>query len=300
MSMTEAVRDPYAGLTSQQVANWYGLRARGGRPRLFEYVSQVWRYRHFIGTFAGAKLATLYSKAFLGRLWQAITPIVNAAVYYAIFGVVLNTRATVDNFAAYLCIGVFLFGFTQSIALAGVNSISGNLNLIRSLQFPRASLPLAATLTQIRQMFTAVLVLVGIVVVTGEQFDYRWLLLLPVLVLQIVFSVGLALTLARLGSNTSDLSQLMPFVMRTWLYASAVFYSVETYDRYLTPTAAEILKANPLLVYIQLARSALLASPVMSQAEQLMLWGMGLAWAVVTGFGGFVFFWRGERGYGRG
>lgn len=298
--MSEAVRDPYAGLTPQQVANWYGLKARGGRPRLFAYISQVWRYRHFIVTFAGAKLATLYSKAFLGRLWQAITPIVNAAVYYAVFGIVLNTRATVHNFTAYLCIGVFLFGFTQSIALAGVNSISGNLNLIRSLQFPRASLPLAAALTQIRQMFTAVLVLIGIVVVTGERFAYRWLFVLPVLLLLIVFSVGLALALARLGSNTSDLGQLMPFVMRTWLYASAVFYSVETFDEYLTPIAAEILKANPLLVYIQLARMALLPSPAMSLNDQILLWGIGSAWALVVGFGGFVFFWRGERGYGRG
>jgi teichoic acid transport system permease protein len=298
--MSEAVRDPYAGLTAQQVANWYGLRARGARPRLSEYFGQVWRYRHFIGSFAAAKVATLYSKAFLGRLWQAITPIVNAAVYYAVFGVVLNTRATVENFTAYLCIGVFLFGFTQSIALAGVNSVSGNLNLIRSLQFPRASLPLAAALTQIKQMFTAVLVLVGIVVVTGEQFEYRWLLLFPVLLMQTGFSVGLALALARLGSNTSDLGQLMPFVMRTWLYASAVFYSVETFERYLTPIAADVLKANPLLIYIQLARTALLDAPGTAGWPPILMWGVGCAWTVVMGLGGFAFFWRGERDYGRG
>jgi teichoic acid transport system permease protein len=297
--MSEAVRDPYAGLTSQQVANWYGLRARGARPRLGEYVSQVWRYRHFIGTFASAKLTTLYSKAFLGRMWQAITPLVNAAVYYLVFGIVLNTRESIPNFTAYLCIGVFLFGFTQSVALAGLSSVSGNLNLIRSLQFPRASLPLAAALTQIKQMFTAVLALIAIVVVSGERFNLRWLLLLPVLLLQVVFSVGLALVLARMGANTTDLGQLMPFVMRTWLYASGVFYSVETFERYLSPIAAEILKANPMLVYIQLARSALLESPVTAGASPLLLWGVGAAWAIVVGVGGFAFFWRGEHDYGR-
>jgi teichoic acid transport system permease protein len=294
-----AAQDPYAGLASHQVANWYGLRARGARPKLSEYAGQVWSYRHFIASFASAKLATLYSKAFLGRMWQAITPIVNATVYYLIFGIVLNTRANVHNFTAYLCIGVFLFGFTQSIALAGVSSVSGNLNLIRSLQFPRASLPLAASLTQIKQMITAVGVLLAIVVVTGERFSTRWLLLIPILLLQAVFSVGLAMLLARLGSNTSDFGQLMPFVMRTWLYASGVFYGVDTFERYLPTVVAEILKANPLLVYIQLARAALLDAPLSGGSSPILLWALGGAWAIVVGFGGFAFFWRGEQDYGR-
>ncbi|HZM84296.1 MAG TPA: ABC transporter permease [Candidatus Limnocylindrales bacterium] len=298
--MSEAVaRDPYAGLTSQQVANWYGLRARGARPKLGEYARQVWRYRHFITTFASARVTSLYSKALLGRLWQAITPLVNALVYYLVFGVVLNTRANIENFTGYLVIGVFLFGFTQSIALAGVNSVSGNLNLIRSLQFPRASLPLAAALTQIKQMITAVGVLVAIIVVSGEQFETTWLLLLPVLILQVIFSVGLALGLARLGSNTSDVGQLMPFVMRTWLYASGVFYGVDTFDKYLPPIVAEILKANPLLVYIQLARDALLDTPLTGGSQPVVLWALAVGWAIVGGFAGFAFFWRGEQDYGR-
>ena len=76
-------------------------------------------------------------------LWQVLTPLINAAVYYVIFGVVLNTSRDVDNFIAYLCTGVFLFGFTQTVIQAGAQAITGNLGLIRALHFPRASLPIA-------------------------------------------------------------------------------------------------------------------------------------------------------------
>ena len=31
-----------------------------------------------------------------------------------------------------------------------------------------------------------------------------------------------------------------------------------------------------------------------------LLWIQALIWAVVVGLGGYVYFWRGEKGYGRG
>ena len=58
-----------------------------------------------------------------------------------------------------------------------------------------------------------------------------WLLVIPVLALQFVFNTGLALILARLGGKTPDLAQLMPFIMRTWMYSSGVMFSLGTCSR---------------------------------------------------------------------
>ena len=44
-----------------------------------------------------------------------LTPLINAAVYYLIFGVMLDTSSDVANFIAYLCTGVFVFTFTQTV-----------------------------------------------------------------------------------------------------------------------------------------------------------------------------------------
>jgi len=298
--MTQAaVRDPYAGLASAQVAAWYGLSTAGVRPRLGAYTKQLWSYRHFIGAFASAKLALIYANARLGHLWQVLTPLVNAGVYFLLFGVVLNTRDKIDNFVAFLCIGVFIFGFTQSVAIAGVKSISSNMAMIRSISFPRASLPIAAVLTALRQMFASIVVMLVIVFVTGEQFNTRWLLVAPVLLLQAFFSAGLAMALARLGAAASDLGQLMPFVMRTWMYASGVFYSAQTFAEHIPRFLAVLLQLNPMLVYIELVRGCLLAVPPPG-LPPLALWPLGVGWALVVGIGGYVFFWRGEEKYGRG
>jgi teichoic acid transport system permease protein len=287
------------GQSLSAVASRYGLKPAGRRPTLVAYIGQLWTYRHFITAYANARLISAFTNARLGRLWQLLTPLINAAVYYLIFGVILNTKGGIPNFIAYLCTGLFVFGFTQSVALQGTQAITSNLGLIRALHFPRASLPIAVTLTQFQNLLVSIAVLVGIVILDGEPVTIEWLLLVPVLVLQSVFNVGMALVLARVGAKVTDLKQLLPFVMRTWMYASGVLYSVENFARHLPQAVAEVMLANPLLVYIELSRLALLeTAPIASPPTRL--WLMGIAWALVVGLGGFVYFWRGEQEYGRG
>ena len=153
--------------------------------------------------------------------------------------------AASPNFIAYLCTGLFIFNFTQSAALAGTQAITGNLGLIRALHFPRACLPLATTLTQFQHALASMVVLAGIVLVTGEPITLRWLLIVPTLLLQAVFNAGLALLLARLGSRSTDLKQVMPFVMRTWMYGSGVLYSVTLFEEHLPGWAATAAGVQP-------------------------------------------------------
>lgn len=296
-----AVANPHPRLTPAELAQRHGLKVANDRPPLREYTRQVWAYRHFITAYSRAKVASSLSNTRLGQLWQVLTPITNAAVYYLIFGVILSQDRDVENFIAYLCTGVFVFMFTQTAVANGTSAITTNLGLIRALHFPRAVLPITVTLVQLQQLLMSMVVLAAIVLVTGEPITLRWLLLAPVLLLQTIFNIGLTMVMARFGSKVTDLKQIMPFVLRTWLYASGVLYPVALIRDHLPDWAATLLEANPALIYIELARYALLES----NRENLVttptrLWGIALAWALVVGIGGFVYFWRGEKEYGRG
>ncbi|MCX2926241.1 ABC transporter permease, partial [Streptomyces sp. NEAU-W12] len=83
---------PDDGLTAAELAAKYGLTVSGARPSLVEYVRLLWGRRHFILTFSRAKLTAQYSQARLGQLWQVATPLLNAAVYFFIFGLLLGAR----------------------------------------------------------------------------------------------------------------------------------------------------------------------------------------------------------------
>ncbi|GAA4943308.1 ABC transporter permease [Actinoplanes utahensis] len=294
-----AVASADAGLSLKELARRHGLSYSGRLPSLPEYTRQLWEYRHFIRAHAGAKITSSLGNTKLGAVWQVLTPVINAAVYYVIFGLVLNTHKSMDNFISYLCIGVFVFQFTQSSVQIGMNSITGNIGMIRALHFPRATLPISAALVEIRNFMVALIVLFGIVLVDGEPLTFQWLLVAPILLLQSIFNIGLIMFMARYVTKMSDVRQLVPFIMRFWLYGSAVLYPVTQFESVLKGWMLQVVEANPMLVFIELYRHALLEGTTLANVPAV-LWIQAVAWSVVVGILGFVYFWRGEKGYGRG
>ncbi len=292
---------PDEGLTPAELAAKYHLSVSGARPGLVEYVKQLWGRRHFIMAFSSAKLAAQYSQAKLGQLWQVATPLLNALVYFLIFGLILKAGRgmTTEVYIPFLVTGIFVFTFTQSSAMAGVRAISGNLGLVRALHFPRASLPISFSLQQLQQLLYSMIVLVLIVVGFGNLPRLSWLLVIPTLVLQFTFNTGLALIMARLGSKTPDLAQLMPFIMRTWMYASGVMFSITEMLKDRPTWIADVLQWNPAAVYMDLMRFALIDG-YGSENLPPHVWLAAVVWAVLFGVLGFVYFWKSEERYGRG
>jgi teichoic acid transport system permease protein len=293
---TPAPADDLAALAAR-----HGLSVSGARPTLPEYVRQLWERRHFITAFATAKLTAQYSQAKLGQLWQVMNPLLNAAVYYFIFGVLLGTKHGVPDYVPFLVTGVFIWTFTQSSILAGTRAISGNLGLVRALHFPRAALPISFCLQQLQQLLFSMAALIVILLCFGVPVAASWLLALPALVLQFTFNAGVSMIMARMGAKTPDIAQLMPFILRTWMYVSGVMWSIDklTKKDHLPHLLTVALETNPAAVYIDLMRYALIDS---FHAGQLPphVWAAAFGWALLAGVGGFIYFWKAEETYGRG
>ncbi|MER5946643.1 ABC transporter permease [Streptomyces sp. NPDC001904] len=296
---------PDDGLSPAELAAKYGLSVSGARPGLSEYVRQLWGRRHFIIAFSQAKLTAQYSQAKLGQVWQVATPLLNAAVYFFIFGLLLGGRKGIphDIYVPFLVTGVFVFTFTQSSVMAGVRAISGNLGLVRALHFPRASLPISFALQQLQQLLFSMIVLIIVTLGFGVMPALAWLLVIPALVLQFGFNMGLALIFARAGSKTPDLAQLMPFVMRTWMYASGVMFSIPAMleDKNAPSWLSDVLQWNPASIYMDLIRYAFLRSDGYGSAYlPPHVWAFAAGWAVLFAGVGFIYFWKAEERYGRG
>jgi teichoic acid transport system permease protein len=295
-----------AGESLAALAARYGLRPSAARPPLRGYLLSVWRRRHFIVAYATARSAATYTEARLGQVWQVLTPLLNAGVYYLIFGVIFQARRGIPNYPAFLVSGVFVFAFTERSVLVGSTVMSSNLALIRAMYFPRACLPIACILVELQQLLVSMIVLAGIVLATGEPVTWYWLAVLPALALQTTFNMGIGLIMARFGAQVRDVSQLVPFFTRTWRYFCGVMYSVAALPVAVPVWAKAVLAGNPAAVFISLTRWSLLASqrtaapsarPLLSVGQ---LWLCGAGWAAVALAAGILYFWQAETRYGRG
>ena len=243
-----------------ELARQHGLKLSGARPSLSQYLAMLWQRRHFITGYATARNISMYTEAKLGQVWQVLTPLLNAGVYYLIFGLLFEAARGVADYPAFLIAGVFVFAFSERSIVTGSNVMRANLQLIRALYFPRASLPLAYVIVELQQMLVGMVVIVAVMLAFGQYPSWYWLLLIPAVFLQTLFNTGAALIVARLGGSLADVSELIPFFLRISRYFCGVMYLIITLPAALSNWEKQVLSLNPFAVYISLVRVGFMSS----------------------------------------
>jgi teichoic acid transport system permease protein len=278
------------------LARDWGLTSSTARQPIGSYLRELWARRDFVQAMASGRRSAQYRDTLLGRLWQVLGPILNALVYYFIFGILLQTSKGIDNFTAFLITGVFTYTYTQRAVTGGTKAIANNRSLIRAIHFPRAVLPLAVIVQEIQQQVVSLTILGIIVLATGEPLTWSWLLVIPIMGLQTVFNTGLCLLVARWTAASRDVTQLVPFVLQTWRYLSGVMFSIPVFTADLAPWIQTVLYLNPLTAYIELMRDAVMTS----YSAPGYLWWYATGWGVACLLIGFTVFYRAEASYSRG
>ncbi|MDJ0791707.1 MAG: ABC transporter permease [Acidimicrobiia bacterium] len=219
----------------------------------------------------------------LGLMWWVINPLLMGLVYWLVFGVILD----VSRDLSYLLSGIFVFYYTSTAITSGANSIIANTKMLVNLQFPRLIMPITAV------METAVGFLVSIPVlylIIGPLFGYwpgwQFLVLFPIaFVIQSIFNLGLASLTARLAVPFRDILNLVPHLLRIWLYLSPILYSADLYDEKLPEGWAFIANLNPMVPILALYRSALLGYPFEPTDLVLSaLWALVVAGLAISAF----------------
>lgn len=294
MSAKKAKLPPPAAIQPMSV-DIRKLSRVGSRPGFLDYLVQLWDYRQFIFYDARARVQSGTRKDRLGSAWLLLNPIFNGLTYYVIFGLLLQTSHGIENFVGYLVIGVFLFQLSAGAITAGARSIRNGKSVVQAFNFPRAALPLGAN---VREMLSAVPLILGmlllvVVLPPAEVISWKWILVAPAVLLQGVFNLGVGMVLARIISTIHDVTHLLPFVIRAWMYGSAVFYS---YERFIQePTLLAVMKFNPLFNVIDIVRSCVLYDRVPAWESWASLAVVAMSALLI----GFFFFWKGEETYGR-
>ncbi|MDO9063277.1 MAG: ABC transporter permease [Microbacterium sp.] len=276
------------------LADEFGLTRMGARPPLFRYLRQAWERRHFAIAMSRFAVEARNSRSRLGVVWVVARPLLMATAFGLVFGVILPAGIRPPNFLPYLFVGVFTFEYFAQSFSQGAKSITGNMNLVSSLSFPRILLPVSAVLRIAIETGPIFLVLFVILWVTGNPPRWGWFMAIPILLLLTVFNLGVALISARLTVALEDLSNLIPFVTRLLFYTSGVFYAFAgVFDQ--RPDLLFLVQFNPVYDFIAAMRSYLIGTAPIDWVGWAVAGGTSLVLFVV----GVLVFWQAEERYGR-
>ncbi|WP_164996664.1 ABC transporter permease [Actinomyces minihominis] len=270
-----------------------GLSRVGQRPGFFQYWAEVWNRRAFILADARAKAFQTTRGMLLGKIWLVVAPFLNAAIFWVIFGLLLKTSRGIDNFIGYLVIGVSFFGYMQGALTKGSQVMVSSQNLIRSFMFPRATVMISWTIRSLLDLLPVVAATMAFVVVfTPAVPTWRWVLIIPILLIATVFVNGLAMFTASLTTSVPDLKFIWPLLGRFWFYVSGVFFSLDRFEADFW--VSFIMQANPGYVFLTMSRDVL----IYGTTPSLFHWVYFTVWAVGMWLFGAILFWLKEESYG--
>jgi teichoic acid transport system permease protein len=269
------------------------LHRVGARPPLHRYLQEMWTRRDFAITMARFKIEANNRKNRLGMLWIVLSPMLTAAVYGVVFGLLQGDRRP-DNFASFIIAGVFLFQYFTNTMNSGAKAIVSNRSLVQSLAFPRMTLPIATVIQQLLNVTVIIGVMYLILAVLGNPIRLSWLLVVPLVVIMTLFNAGVAMLLSRLTAHTRDVTQVLPIVTRIFFYSSGVLFPI---DRILSnfPALVAVYDFHPIYEFLVIGRGVLLEGYTVPPEY----WWYASAWALLLLIIGTVTFWAAEESYGR-
>lgn len=237
----------------------------------------VWRYRGFIAGSIRREFQSKYRNSLLGAAWTVLNPLAMIVVYTVIFSQVMGSRlpGTSAGFAysIYLCAGVLTWGLFAEITSRSQTVFLENANLIKKLQFPRLCLPVIVVLNALINFAIIFGLFTLFLVVSGNFPGWVFLAVLPVLLLQTLFAIGLGMILGVLNVFFRDVGQLFTIVLQFWFWFTPIVYPVAT----LPPAVRELLLWNPMAAVIGAYQGVLVAGqwPQWGSLLPVALLGLG-------------------------
>jgi ABC-type polysaccharide/polyol phosphate export permease len=259
---------------------------RIGLPPLGPYLRELWQRREFAFELARSNLRAQHYKTVLGQFWLIMNPLLLAFVYFVLVDIV-RAGSRGPEFLAHLMLGLFVFRLVSSSVRQGAKSVVGGGRLILNTAFPRTLLPLASVMAAFMRFLPTVAVYAVMHAVAGLPVGPQLLWSIPIIALVLVFGTGATMFVAALQVYFRDLTNILPYFLRIWLYVSPVlYYTDEVPDRFKA-----ILVANPLYPLLGSMSDAV----NQGQTPSAALLAGGCAWALGALVVGALFFISRER-----
>lgn len=192
-------------------------------------------------------------KLTLGYLWWILEPLFFVAVFYLVFGVILQSDRS--DFLAFLIVGKLPFQWFSGAVNHSANSILAAQPIISQVQINKSFFPLSKVQESTYKQLAVFLLLIAYVITLGSPAGWHWLWLLPIALCQYFLIAAVSLISAACVCIARDFAKVVQLVTMALMFGSGIFWDV----RSLTEKSQDLIfTLNPLAYLLDAYRQVLL------------------------------------------
>jgi ABC-type polysaccharide/polyol phosphate export permease len=184
------------------------------------------RYRQLIQSLVTRELKARYRGSVLGFFWSFINPLLMLLIYTFVFATVLPNRAPdIQPYALFMFCGILPWTWFSASLLESSNVLISGGNLIKKVLFPAEVLPIVTVLANMVHFFLGLPIVVIFLAYYRLMPDAVDMLWFPLVVLvQLLFTTGLALLVSALTVHFRDFKDILGNVVTFWFFATPIIY----------------------------------------------------------------------------
>ena len=254
-----------------------------------ETIGAIASHREFLKNLVLRDLKLKYRGSVLGFMWSLLNPLAVVLAYTLAFKYILQIGQ--PDYAFFILLGVLAWTFFAGAATMSTGAIIESAGLVKAVQFPRAILPLATVFFTFTQyLLTALVFLPLLLLVRQEPVGWPMLLYPVFLVLQVAFTIGVALFLSAATTFFRDVRHLVEVALQLLFWTTPIVYSAEIVPDALRP----LILASPMAPYITAYHEVF----YYVRWPSITTWVMTIGYAAIALGGGILLFtrWQDELG----
>lgn len=222
---------------------------------MFRELSGSWE---LLANFTKRNLKVRYAQSVLGVAWAVALPVSLMVVFTFLFRRITHIDTGDIPYPIFVYFGLAPWTFFAVSLKQSTVSLVANANLVTKVYFPREVLPAAAVLGCLVD-FGVALAFLGVLMAFFRITPSPYALLLPVVVIvQLAFTMGLALLLSAGNLFWRDIRYILEFVLTVWMFLTPVVYPIERALERIPTRLHFLFLANPMAPIIGAYRDLIL------------------------------------------
>lgn len=223
--------------------------------QLREHIRNLRQYQDLLTTFTLRDIQIRYKQTFLGILWAVAQPLAYMVILTALKSIIFGESDSEGvPHPIFLYCAMVPWVFFQTGLNFSTTSISGNMNLVKKIYFPREIFPFSAILACTVDFLIASGIFVGMMLVYHMPFTAHLLWVPALFLVEVLFVLGVAMFVSASNVFYRDVKYIVPLLVQLLFFASPLFYSVSQVPARLRGW----YMLNPMAVVIDGFRGAIL------------------------------------------